>query len=249
MHTTSHPFRGKWITTEEFCRLQPRNVFHRQLEPLPLNCSEHRNRHILFRRRLHLAQAPQRALLYISADDFYKLYVNGAYVAEGPAPSYHMRYNYNTVDLTPYLKAGDNLIAVHTLYQGLINRVWQSGDWRHGLLCDLVIDGVTALCSDESFRVAYHTAYTELGVTGKHQTQFLERYDTRAPEVGFERPDFDDASWKNALVCRFDDHSMKPQASHRVQLEQVAPKKILQKFKKYNTFCKIWKFIGNLQEH
>ena len=36
---------------------------------------------------------------------------------------------------------GENTIAVHTYYQGLINRVWISGDGRHGLLLDLVVDG------------------------------------------------------------------------------------------------------------
>ena len=47
----SHVFQGKWISNAEFSSLQPRNVFHRQLEPLALDCSAHRNRHVLFRKR------------------------------------------------------------------------------------------------------------------------------------------------------------------------------------------------------
>ena len=180
----SHQFHGKWISDAELAALQPRNVFHRQLEPLALDCSEHRNRHVLFRKRLLLDNVPQSARIFITADDYYHLYVNGIFVAQGPAPSYHFQYNYNEIDLTPYLVKGENVIAVHTLYQGLVNRVWQSGDHRHGLLCDVEVDEKIILSSDESFLVAPHTGYTESGTCG-YQTQFLERYDSRAAEVGF----------------------------------------------------------------
>ena len=192
-----HPFKGKWVTNSEFANLKPRNVFHKQLDKVDLPCDEHRNRHILFRKKFCCDNLCDNALIYISADDYYKLYINGRFVAQGPAPSYHFNYNYNVIDVSEYLQKGENLIAVHTLYQGLINRVWQSGDNRHGLILDLVIDGVTVVASDESFKTSPHTAYTEMGTCG-YQTQFLERYDSTAPEVGFALPDFDDSNWKNA---------------------------------------------------
>ena len=221
-----HHFRGVWISDAELASLEPRNVFFRQLERVELDCTQHRNRHVLFRAHVSLERTPQTARIFLSADDYYKLYVNGAFVAQGPAPSYHFRQNYNTVDLSGYLHKGENVIAVHTLYQGLVNRVWQSGDRRHGLLCDLEVDGELLLCNDERFLVATHTGYTELGVTGKHRTQFLERYDSRAPEVGFERPDFDDSLWANASVCRHDDHVMRAQESRMLTFETILPKKL-----------------------
>ena len=221
----AHTFLGKWISNATMAELSPRNVFHKQLTPLPLDCSEHRNRHILFRKRFTLTEAFRSARIFLSADDYYKLYVNGRFVTQGPAPSYHFHYNYNEVDLTPYLTAGENIIAVHTLYQGLINRVWQSGDQRHGFICDVEIDRTIILSSDESFLTSPHTGFTETGVCG-YQTQFLERYDSRAPEVGFERPDFDDSGWTPATVCRHDDHTLTPQESAMLTFEAVAPVKV-----------------------
>ena len=134
---TAHVFTGRWITDGEFAALAPRNVFHKQLQPVDLPCDEHRDRHILFRRRFTLERAPEKALLFITADDYYKVYINGLFVGQGPAPAYHFQYGYNTFDVSSFLRAGENVIAVHTLYQGLINRVWVSGDQRHGLICDL----------------------------------------------------------------------------------------------------------------
>lgn len=136
-----HLFCGKWITDDEFFKTPARNVFSRQLQRLNLDCSLHRDRHILFRKSFACNEAIKKAVIYISADDYYKLYINGQFVAQGPAASYHHIYNYNEIDVSEYLKQGENLIAVHTLYQGLINRVWQSGDNRHGLIFDLEVNG------------------------------------------------------------------------------------------------------------
>ena len=189
-----------FISHTDFYDLEPIDVYHTELDsegrdvysrddpqdPLTVAHPHRlRNKHILYRKKVDIPSF-DRALLRISADDYYKLYINGRFVAQGPSPSYHFQYNYNEIDIREFLVDGENLIAVHTLYQGLINRVWQSGDLRHGLICDVVVDGAVVLSSDESFRVKDHTAYSEMGICG-YQTQFLERYDSRASEIGFER--------------------------------------------------------------
>lgn len=223
-----HIFKGKWITDSEFCDLKPRNVFYRQLDKTELPCDEHRNRHIIFRRQFICGSRTGNALLYISADDYYKLYINGEFVAQGPSPSYHFRYNYNVIDVSAYLKKGRNTIAVHTLYQGLINRVWQSGDNRHGLILDLEIDNITILCSDESFRTSPHSGYAETGICG-YDTQFLERYNSGAEEVGFEQSDFDDSAWDNAKISRYADYTLKEQKSSMLEFERIYPDQMVTK--------------------
>lgn len=215
-----HIFRGKWITDEEFYRLPPRNVFHKQLDKITFDCSEHRNRHILFRKGFSYGGGA--AMLYISADDYYKVYINGVFVAQGPTPGYHFRCNYNTLDVTKYLRQGENVIAVHTLYQGLINRTWQSGDNRHGLLLDLEVAGQVLVSSDESFKTTPHTGYTESGTCG-YDTQFLEQYDSNAPEVGFEAPDYDDSAWAYAKISQVADYTMVQQTSHMLEIEDILP--------------------------
>ena len=217
-----HRFEGRWISDEILAAVAPRNVFHRQLQPIDLPADANSNSHVLFRKKLTLADKPQHATVFITADDYYKLYVNGCFVAQGPAPAYHFRYNYNEIDVTEYLTEGENTVAVHTYYQGLINRVWQSGDHRHGLIMDVVADGKTIACSDESVRTHRHTAYSPMGVVGI-QTQYMERYDSRAGEVGFERPDFDDSNWKSATLHRYADHTLTPQRSPMLVYEEVKP--------------------------
>lgn len=224
----THHFKGQWISDRELSCLKPRNVFHRQLEKLELDCSQYRNRHVLFRRQFKICGGFSTAKIFISADDYYQLYINGQFVAQGPSPSYHFQYNYNEIDISAYLTDQDNTIAIHTYYQGLINRVWQSGDFRHGLICDIEVDGEVVLSSNEDFKVANHSGYSEMGMCG-YQTQFLERYDSRSREVGFEAPDFDDSYWERACVCSFDDHILVSQPSHMLTFENISPQRMERK--------------------
>ena len=72
----SHKFVGKWITDAEFYDIAPRNVFHKGFKKADLPCDEHRNRHILFRKKFTLGKKPKESKIYITADDYYKLYIN-----------------------------------------------------------------------------------------------------------------------------------------------------------------------------
>lgn len=216
-----HNFKGKWISNSLFSKRKPINVFHRQLEKLELQKEENSNCHILFRKTFSVKDF-KTATMYISADDCYKLYINGLPVTEGPYPGYPTHYYYDTVDMTDYLFEGENTIAVHTYYHGFVNNFWVSGDGRHGLLLDLCLDGETVLSSDESFLVHEHTAYKTPDGTGC-LTQILEIYDSNSNEVDFESPWFDDSEWENAKFCEFDDHVMFPSPSKQVEVTPIKP--------------------------
>ena len=233
---SNHVFRGRWITDREMAEQEPRPVAARQLARhlLPPVNTNLFNRHILFRKAFDLG-AVRDARVFVSADDYYKLYVNGAFVGQGPAAGTVSHTYFDEIDVTSALKPGRNVIAVHTYYQGLVNRVWVSGDNRHGLILDLVADGETVVASDPSFRTARHRAYSVAnGVTTGwcgatpgtvgYDTQFMERYDASAPEVGFERPDFDDAEWCAAVEHPHGgDYRLVPQAVPSVVTEEIRP--------------------------
>ena len=217
----NHTFNGKWITDEEFCNLEPRNVFHRQLDVKTFS-EEHANSHVLFRKKFNLDIKPSQATIFITADDYYKLYINGRFVSQGPAPSYHSNYNYNTIDVSAFLKEGENTVVVHTYYQGLINRVWQSGDFRHGLILDLECDGKNVISSDETFLTVRHSGFKALHTVG-YKTQYMEHYDSRCREDGFEKEDFDDSYWQRASLSTVCDHTLVQQKTKSLVFEEIKP--------------------------
>lgn len=64
-----------------------------------------------FTKSFNLPSAPERALLHFSADTRYKLYINGNRVAVGPARGHGTIWYYDTLDVSPHLKPGDNEIT------------------------------------------------------------------------------------------------------------------------------------------
>lgn len=214
---------GKFICHKDFSLLKPIDVFHKEHEKKSLTKidEKYKNRHILFRKKFAL-DSFKTAVINITADDYFKLYINGKFVMQGPPPSYPNAYLYMQKDVSEYLRSGENVIAVHTYYQGLINRVWVSGDLRESFWCELLVDGKIQVSSDESWKCSDHTAYSACGVFG-YDTGFAERYDGRAKEVGFEKIDYNDEAWQNASVYENADYKLEKSPIKPLDVYYVKP--------------------------
>ena len=110
---TQNYFYGSLICPEELGKASPVSVFHRQLENFTSNGKLPQNLHMLFRKKF-LAEKAKTTIVRITADDYYKLYINGIYVGQGPAAGFHFNYYFNEFDITPYINDGENTIAIHS---------------------------------------------------------------------------------------------------------------------------------------
>lgn len=78
-----------------------------------------RNQFVSFERKLHLDARPgQPVHLHLFADTRFRLWVNDCFVAYGPARFVTAHPEYDTYDICPFLKAGDNLLRVEVNYYG-----------------------------------------------------------------------------------------------------------------------------------
>lgn len=112
--------------------------------------------------------------MLISADDYFKLKINGTLVGMGPAPAYTFCYNYNNFDITPYVIPNrQNEIEITVYYQGLINRVWVSGDGNQGVIADVYCDDNVILSTDESWLYTVDKTFVGTQKVG-YDTAFLE---------------------------------------------------------------------------
>src|SRR5688572_6220820 len=75
----------------------------------------------VFRKSIELLNKPVSFVIHVSADNRYKLYVNGKLVSLGPARGDLTHWNFETVDIASYLQAGKNTIAA---------RVWNEAEFR-----------------------------------------------------------------------------------------------------------------------
>ncbi len=71
-----------------------------------------------FRKSIDLESKPETFPVHVSADNRYKLFVNGELVSLGPARGDLSYWNYETVDLAPWLTEGKNTVAALVFNEG-----------------------------------------------------------------------------------------------------------------------------------
>ena len=71
-----------------------------------------------FRKDVDLASVPADYIVHVTGDNRYKLYVNGSLVSLGPAKGDATHWNYETVDLAPWLEPGKNVIGALVYHEG-----------------------------------------------------------------------------------------------------------------------------------
>lgn len=219
--------QGKFISHELFADLKPINIFHTEYPQVtvPNATEKYADKHVLFRKKFNAGGDLFKAVLKITADDYFKLYINGEFVTQGPPPSYPQAYYYMELPVGKFLKSGENVIAVHTLYQGLINRVWVSGDNREILWAELVVNGEVILATDESWKCKISSAYEPMAIVG-YDTQYMELFDSCSEDVGFEKENFDDSKWQNAKIKKYNDYNLIKSPIKPLEIYEVEPKSV-----------------------
>jgi len=155
------------------------------------------NAFVLFRREFDLASRPEEALLHISADTRYALYVNGSFAGQGPPQSQPFLQYYDTRDIARLLEAGRNCLGVLVYHSGLIP------DTRGGLLAELEDPlGRALLATDATWAAADGGAWTRdtMQTRGNRVVAFQEVFDARRHPTGWARAGFDDGGWAEAAV-------------------------------------------------
>lgn len=148
-----------------------------------------------FRKNMELAAKPARFPVHVSADNRYKLYVNGSLVSLGPARGDTYYWNYETVDLAPYLAAGKNIVAALVYNEAEARPVAQLT-----VRTAFIVQGNTAneelLNTNNTWKCTQDKGYRPL--TGFFAASNGELVDMNQSVKGWAAPDFDDSHWPTA---------------------------------------------------
>lgn len=171
----------------------------------------HPNQFMLFRKTFTLAASPSAARLAILADSRYRLYVNGAYIGQGPARAPHYWFYYDVFDVASNLRPGQNVIAVEVRWYGQ-SMAWYEPPYPpatadsligspevHGaLLCqlDATVGGQqTTVRSDPSWKAREDHAWDWNTPRMNNALANIEVYHTDREEKRWAQVDFDDSNW------------------------------------------------------
>ena len=121
------------------------------------------------------------AWLRVTADSTYRLFINGTWVNDGPCRAWPEHYQFDAIDVSAYLRPGDNEIRV-------IAKYWGTGTFHQvpqqaGLLLQLDLNAGTAAArtigTDETWVVADARAWLRHTPKVSIQMEPQELYDAR----------------------------------------------------------------------
>ncbi len=154
-----------------------------------------------FVKKVNLTHKPDELPAHIAADSKYWLYINGENVIfEGGVkrgPEKNGSY-YDTKDIAPYLKEGENTICVLAWYWDNETSYSYHSSGQGGFLFEAVNEEISIL-SDSSWRVKRNPAYidSKLYPPNYRIPEYSIYFDAREA-TDWTSADFDASDWKNA---------------------------------------------------
>ena len=199
----------------------------------------------IFRKVFHVSGEVATAELDITASGFYELYINGKNITKGLLAPYisnpdHVLY-LDKYDISPYLKAGKNAIAV-ILGNGFANQDVDNWDFSKSpfrasprVAIDAVIrtgEGDFGFITDESFKTSESAILFDM-------YRYGVIYDARREQMGFAEADFDDSGWRSATVAEAPRGTVTPSRALPIKVrERLKPCRIERQSDFYSLYYK-----------
>ncbi|MBC8137766.1 MAG: family 78 glycoside hydrolase catalytic domain [Fibrella sp.] len=162
----------------------------------------------LFRKLLLLDAKPERFVIHISADQRYRLFINGNSVGFGPARGDLMHWRYETIDIAPYLTPGENILAARVHFLAGENApVAQATSGFPAFLVQGNTESEAGANTPDGWRVAVDGAYS-FTMEHAHRLQAYavvgpsEIFDATRHPCNWNGNDFDDSGWVEAKMLK-----------------------------------------------
>lgn len=157
------------------------------------------NAYFQFRKGFALERLPSRAVVHVTADCKYLLFVNGEVAGRGPVTTNPAFKQVDEYDISPFLRAGDNAIGVLALQRhAKTSRLWPV---RGGVLVQFGSDEIS-FGSDETWSARSAREYKRDVPYMTHQYGHQEWLDLRMAEAGWNGAGYDDRTWARAVAVQ-----------------------------------------------
>lgn len=156
-----------------------------------------------FRKVVEMNTLPDSLIVHVSADNRYKLYVNGQLVSLGPTRGDIYNWNFETVDIASFLKKGKNSVAAVVWNYAELKPVAQISFNQTGFIMQADQQRDSLWNTDATWRCLKNKAYGPwrggevLGYYVAGPGELLRSADY---PWGWEQTEYDDSAWTNAVA-------------------------------------------------
>ena len=151
-----------------------------------------------FRKEFNLAKKPEKFVINVSADNRYRLFINGRSVSKGPSRGDLLHWYYETVDIAPYLKEGKNLVAALVWNMGMYRPLAQLTS-RTGLIVQSSEVADSVINTNQTWKVLANAAYAPV-TTNNYFVGASDSVRGSLYPWGWEKTLSMDKEWANAVL-------------------------------------------------
>ncbi len=157
-----------------------------------------------FRKSFSLAVKPQNFVVHISADNRYRLFVNGTAVCTGPARGDLYNWYFETIDIAPFLKNGSNTIAALVWNMGTFAPVAQVSN-RTAFVMQGNTVKESVVNTGDGWKVYKNNSYKPCSTdNAKRMNTYMvigpgDEVDATLYPWGWEQNNFNDSSWQPTI--------------------------------------------------
>jgi len=190
-----------------------------------------RQQTVLFRRNIEIGdEGKGPAILHLFADSRYHLYVNGTHVNFGPSRFYVAHPEYDSYDLSPYLRSGQNVIAVEVLTNGTVT--YQVPLSRGGFIAwgeITTASGSYSLSTPGEWNMWVSDAYDHQALRFSFACGPMEVFDGRKQQALWNKPGYDDSHWIKPVLMAEQAYwgELSPRTIPPLTQDEILPEQLL----------------------
>ena len=132
--------------------------------------------------------------MHVATDNRYKLYVNETLGSLGPARGEIYNWNFETVDIAPYLVKGNNIVAAVVWNFGIL-KGWAQTSYRTAFILQGNTEKEEVLNSNKSWKCIEDSSYApytkdsnnKLAYTGPCEQIDFNKFPAGRETIGYER--------------------------------------------------------------
>lgn len=160
-----------------------------------------------FRKTIQLTAKPDSFIIHVSGDNVYNLFVNGQKVAHGPARSDLANWNFETINIAPFLQTGKNIIT-STVWNFAEYRPYAQISYRTAFIIQGHGPAEEIINTNKNWKVIRDSAYKPLPLNRNELRTYIvvaegEELDAKHAVWDFGSSDYKDDSWLEAGELRW----------------------------------------------
>lgn len=157
-----------------------------------------------FRKSFRLETKPASFVVHISADNRYRLFVNGKAVCNGPARGDLYNWYFETIDIAPFLQTGNNVVAALVWNMGIYAPVAQISN-RTAFVMQGNTEKESVVNTGSGWKAFKDSSYRPCSIdNGSRLRTYMvigpgDEVDAAAYPWGWETVSYDDSKWSATM--------------------------------------------------